>query len=336
MKRGFWSLIFLAALPAWAAAAPHFVGEAYQQVALTGYTRSAADVSLSAEVTGKVLDVAYDVGDVVGKAAFVRIDPTFVDFSIGLARRGIQRLDAALAGAESRIVFLGKEFERIDALFRKNSTTEQSRDQLRQELDQAVLESRALLAEKAAEQIRLNELMERRRRHDIYAPEGWIVTERLVDPGEIVGPSTRLASVGDYRRLVVPLSVTPAELSALRALRTPFAARLDRRPAKAAIGWVNPEFDENTRKLAVEISIVRWDGEHRGGLVMTLSVEVPAPGLSVPKAAVVNRFENPRVRLKDTGEEIQIIVLGETDSRLRIAENERLRPGMALLPAETP
>ncbi len=336
MKRGFWSLIFLAAFPAWVAAAPLFVGEAYQQVALSGYTRSMTDVTLSAEVTGKVLDVSYDVGDVVGQAPFVRIDPTFVDFSIGLARRGIERLDAVLAGTESRIAFLGKEFDRIDALFRKSSTTEQRRDQLRQELDQAVVERRALLAEKAAEQIRLNELMERRRRHDIYAPEGWIVTERRVDPGEIVAPSTRLALVGDYRRLVVPLSVTPAELEALRALRAPFAVRLDSRPAKAAIGWINPEFDETTRKLAVELSIDRWDGEHRGGLVMTLSVEVPAPGLSVPKAAVVHRFENPRVRLKDTGEEIQIIVLGETNSRLRIAEHPRLRPGLELLPAGKP
>ncbi len=336
MKPGFWTLIFFAALPAWVAAAPLLVKEAYQEVRLTGYTRSITDLSLSAEVTGKVLEVGYEVGDVVGKKPFVRIDPTFIDFSIDLARRGIEGLDSALARNESRAAFLNKEFERIDALFRKNSTTEQRRDQLRQELDQAVLERRSLLAEKAAEQIRLGELIERRRRHDIFAPEGWIVTDRRVDPGEIVSPSVRLASVGDFRRLVVPLFVTPAELAALRALAAPFAVRLDGRPAKAAIRWINPEFDESTRKLAAELSIDRWEGEHRGGLVMTLAVEVPAPGLSVPKAAVVHRFENPRVRLKNTGEEIQIIVLGETNSRLRISEHPRLRPGLELLPAEKP
>ena len=336
MKPGWWSLICLAAgIPAWASAAPLLVGEAYQQVELTGYTRSRIEATLSAEVTGKVLQVGYEVGDAVGKAPFVRIDPTFIDFSIDLARRGIEQIDAALARIDSRVSFLDREFERIDALFRKSSVPEQRRDQLRQDLDQAVLERRSLLAQKAAEQIRLNELIERRRRHDVHAPEEWIVTERHVDPGEIVGPATRLASVGDYRRLVVPLSVTAAELSALRKRSPPFAVHLDGRPAEASIRWVNPRFDEKTRKLAVELSIDRWDGVHRGGLVMTLSVEIPAPGLSVPKAAVDNRFENPRVRLEETGEEIQIIVLGETNSRLRISEHPRLRPGLELAPAES-
>jgi hypothetical protein len=86
----------------------------------------------------------------------------------------------------------------------------------------------------------------------------------------------------------------------------------------------------------LELAIDRWDGEHRGGLVMTLPVEVPMPGFSVPKSAVVDRFENPRVRLKNTEEEIQIIVLGETNSRLRISEHPRLRPGVELLPAGKP
>ena len=333
IRAGLTFVFLLLAGPAWAGEAPLMVAEARQQVELTGYSRSRIDMTLSAEVSGKVLDVGYDVGDAIGKAPFVRIDPTFIDFSIALTRQGIAQLDAALAQNQSRTDYLQKEYARIDALFQKNSTPAQRRDQFRQDLDQALLQRPSLLAQKAAEQTRLSELLERKKRHDVYAPPGWIVTARHVDPGEIVSAGTPLASVGDYRRLVVPLSVTSEELAAIESFTAPFAVRLDGRPAEASVRWVNPEFDEDTRKLAVELAVDRWDGERRGGLVMTLTVEIPAPGLSVPKAAVVNRFENPRVRLKESGKEIQVIVLGETNSSLRIAENPKLRPGMALAPA---
>ena len=334
MKRGLFTLLFLlVAYPAWGASAALVVGEARQEVELTGYTRSKTEVTLSSEVSGKVLAVAYDIGDVVGTAPFVQIDPTFVDYSIQLARRAVDQLDAALAQNESRVGFLDKEFARIDTLYQNNSAPRQRWDQIRQDVDQAALERRSLMARKSAEQTRLAELLERRKRHDIYAPAGWIVTARHVDPGEIVAPSMQLAAVGDYRRLVVPLSVTSAELAAIRALGTSFDVGLDSRPAQAQIRWVNPEFNERTRKLSIELWIGPWTGDHRGGLVMRLPVAVPAPGLSVPKAAVVNRYENPRVRLADTGEEVPVLVLGETNSHLRIAENPKLRPGMALMPA---
>jgi multidrug efflux pump subunit AcrA (membrane-fusion protein) len=334
MKRGIFILLLLfAAYPAWGASATLVVGKARQEVELTGYTRSKTEVTLSSEVSGKVLAVAYEVGDVVGTEPFVQIDPTFVDYSIKLARRAVEQLDAALAQNDSRVGFLRREFARIDTLYRNKSAPQQRRDQIRQDLDQAALERRSLLARKAAEQTRLAELLERRKRHDIYSPAGWRVSARNVDPGEIVTPSMQLAVVGDYRRLVVPLSVTPAELAAIRSLGNFFTVRLDSRKAQAQIRWVNPQFNERTRKVSIELLIAEWTGEHRGGLVMRLPVAVPAPGLSVPKAAVVNRYENPRVRLKDTGEEVPVLVLGETNSHLRIAENPKLRPGMALKPA---
>lgn len=64
---------------------------------------------------------------------------------------------------------------------------------------------------------------------------------------------------------------------------------------------------------------------------MTLPLEVFSEGLQIPKAAVINRYENPRVKIKSTGEEIAVIVLGETTDHLMIGDNRRLAPGVELV-----
>ena len=43
------------------------VEKAFKEVKLQGYTRSIKTAVLSAEVTGKLLHLNYDVGDVIGK-----------------------------------------------------------------------------------------------------------------------------------------------------------------------------------------------------------------------------------------------------------------------------
>jgi hypothetical protein len=50
----------------------------------------------------------------------------------------------------------------------------------------------------------------------------------------------------------------------------------------------------------------------------------------VPKKAVVNRYENPRVFLGNSGAEIKVLVLGQTKNHLIIADDPRLPPGTRL------
>ncbi|MFC1858674.1 efflux RND transporter periplasmic adaptor subunit [Thermodesulfobacteriota bacterium] len=308
-----------------------YVENATKEILLSGYTRSRTAVTLSAEVTGKVLRVRYDVGDIVGKELFLKIDPTFILYEIEMVKHGIRRLEIALKRSDSKIAYLEKEFNRIDRLFRENSTAETKQDAAEEELAQARLERMSTAVEKAVQETRLKELRERRRRHDIYAPAGWIITGRRVEEGEIIAPGTPLATVADYSRLVVPLSVSSAELEAIKLLPQEFSARLTGKPATAALNWINPEFDAESRKLAIEIEVRRFDGEKRGGLLFSLPLEIRAEGLRVPKAAVINRYDNPRVKLKKSGKEIKVIILGESNDHLLIAETDRLSPGMELV-----
>jgi hypothetical protein len=308
--------------------------EAKKEVTLSGYTRSHKTMQVNSEVTGKTLKVNYDIGDTAGKRPFVQIDTTFVDFEIESTEKAIGRLEVALERADSRAEFLEKEFWRVDTLYKSDRATEQRRDAAEQEFTQAQLERDSMRLELEGLRTRLAELKEKRQRHSIYVPRGWVVTGRAVEAGEVVQPGMSLGTASDFRKLVVPLSVSGDELDAIQALPDEFAASVEGAPAKAKINWVNPEFDEATRKRSVEIVITKYEGPRAGGLRFTLPISVRTEGILVPRAAVTERYKNPRVRLKATGKAVPIIVTGESGSNVIAAEDPRLAPGTELLPPQ--
>ena len=175
-------------------------------------------------------------------------------------------------------------------------------------------------------------MRERKERHRIFAPQDWIVTERRVEEQEYVQAGATLAVVSDFRTLVVPLSVSSDELTALRTGLEGLDARLNGTPVIAQINWVNPVFNEKTRKLAIELRIKEYDGIRRGGLKLTLPVSVQTEGLHIPKAAVSMRYENPAVTVKTTGKRVSLVVLGEGPDYFLAAEDARLTPGTELEP----
>jgi RND family efflux transporter MFP subunit len=306
------------------------VQPASRKITLTGYTRSQTTVTLSSEVAGKVLQINYEEGQVIGDLPFLSIDSTFVDLEIRSVQHTLEQLKITRNKRRSRVDYLDKEYRRIENLFRRGSSPESRRDTALEDLDQARLDLKAVGVEIAIAQTRLSELRERSSRHTIYAPAGWVVVAKQVEKGELVMVNTPVARVADFEKLVVPLSVSAQELAAIQALTPEFDVLLEGKPAKAAINWINPEFDEKTRKLSIELILRNYTGSRRGGLIIRLALKTDAEGLWIPKQAVTSRYENPRVFLKETGDEVKVLVLGQTDSHLIIADDPRLPPGTLL------
>lgn len=307
------------------------VRRAAKEVVLTGYSRSDTELTLSAEVSGKVVAAVYDVGQTVGTDPFYRIDTTFIDLQIEHLRNSRRRLEASAAKNRSRSAYLAKEFYRIDRLFQENSTAEAKRDAAAEDLEQVKLEGEAIEAEQAALDAQIREIQERRKRHAVSAPAGWVVVEKRVEPGEIVSPGQTLARVADYGVLVVPLAVSGEEYAALQTLPSPFPAWLEDENVRASLHRINPEFNEKTRKLDVELKILDWNGERRGGgLLFRLPISIESDGLLIPKEAVINRYDNPKVVLAENGKTVRLLILGEEKEDFVAAEVEGLSPGVRL------
>ena len=322
---------FLLLLPSKVVAQETFVVErAQREVNITGYTRAKTTVNISSEVSGKITARNYDIGQLVGSDSFFLIDTTFIDFQIEATRQTLKQLNITMQMKRSRVNYLKKEFDRILELFQRNSTAGSKRDSAEEEFTQAKLEMDSTAVQIAQAKTTLAELEERRRRHWIYAPQGWSITGIQVEVGEIVQVNTPLASVGDYRKLVVPLALSADEFATLERLKEPFHALLEEIPIKANIRHIDPQFDEKTRKINLELEVHGYTGNRRGGLRLMLTLKVNTGRLQVPKAAVINRYENPRVKIRSTGKEIAIIVLGESNDHLIIGNKPQLTPGIEL------
>jgi multidrug efflux pump subunit AcrA (membrane-fusion protein) len=309
------------------------VTRATNEFILTGYTRNIQSQIVSSEIAGKVLTVNYDIGDPIEKKPFITMDPTFIDFQITRTSESLEQLAVTIKKASSKVSYFENESLRIEKLHKEDLATEAIKDKIFQDLEQAQLELDSALKESAVVRTQLSELKERRMRHQIYAPPGWIVTDRTVEENENVQAGTQLARVSDYRNLVVPLYVSSNELTAVTSLPVTFDADLEGEPVKASINWINPEFDEKTRKLNIEIIIKNYAGIKRGGLKLTLPVKAKAEGLYIPKAAVSMRYENPTVTLKHRREVIQLLVLEDAGPYLLVSEDDLLIPGTELEPA---
>jgi len=307
------------------------VEKAFKEVKLQGYTRSIKTAILSAEVTGKLLHLNYDVGDVIGKKKLAQIDPTFVNFQIkttrvSLARNGIQSKKIA-----SRIKYLTREFQRKETLFSKGRATEVIRDAASQELDQAQLELGAITQEKRSLEVTRAQLEETKARHGVWGPEHWVVTEKKVEEGQVIQAGMPLAVVQDFRQLVVPLAVSNDELGGILEKGETFTAMLEGRPVQLGVDYINPEFDEKTRKIKIQLIIPKAGMPHRGGLRLVMPVLSRIQGGKVPAAAVVNRYANPRVFVKGEKESTGITILDTQGAYLIVAETAGIKPGVLLM-----
>lgn len=307
------------------------VKKATKEIRLSGYTRREGKMTVSSEVSGKVLKVNYDIGQPVGEKAFIVLDHTFISLQIDSTSHSLTKLNIRLKQIRSRVSYLEKEFLRADTLYKGDKVSEVKRDLAAQEFDQARFELESNMQGKAMAEITLKEFKEQKNRHSVYAPKGWIVTSRMVEEGEIVQKGRPLAMVSNYRDLVVPLSVSNQELLAIKALPKEFEADLEGKPVKTRIKWINPEFDNKIRKLNIELLIRDYLLEKRGGLKFTLPLRLKTEGLLVPKAAVTSRYDNPKVTLKENSKVISLLVRGQIGDHLLVAENSHLTPGTELV-----
>lgn len=311
----------------------YMVSSARKDVTLTGYTRNLKEMMVASEISGRVVRINYDIGDSVGDRPFLELDTTFINLDIANVLTSLARLDVLLKKNESQAVYLEKEFSRIGSLYAEDLATEAQRDAASEKLQQARLEQEALRKEREALGVILEQLREKKKRHSVFIPRGWTITGRMVEQGEVIQSAVPVARASDFRELVVPLSVSEDELAALKALPAIFNVILDGIQVNASIYWINPEFNEQTRKLALELIVRQYEGPRRGGLRLELPLQIDAEGIYIPRAAVMNRYENPTVTIRDSGETVRLLVLGASGDFVTAAEDRRLRPGTVLLPA---
>ena len=302
-----------------AAAAPHLfrARPAVRQVVLTGFTRARARIKITSEVSGRCLSVAAQVGQAIPPdGVFARLDDVFVRLELEANRVEQARL-------ASRVAYLEKEVKRSRSLVRRRSQAQSELDRLEDQLGQARYRLRALA-------IAAKTLRERQRRFALTAPAGWLVIQRLLEPGQWVARGMVVGVVGDFSTLYVPLALSHPQLRALRRqagklrLRLPELGRL----VPARLARVSPAFDPATRKINLDLAIKGGLEQMRGGLRAELTLEMPDPSgaVLVPAAALSRRYQEYWLTRKD-GSQVRVLVLGDGPGGSKRVASPQVKPG---------
>ncbi|MDT8450569.1 MAG: efflux RND transporter periplasmic adaptor subunit [Wenzhouxiangellaceae bacterium] len=294
------------------------------QVAGTVLSRS--DAELSAEVDGRVIDIAevgerFSAGDVLA-----RIEDTAL-------RLRAEELAAEIARAEAQLEFLEAELTRYQSLAESRLASKTQIDQTRSNRD--VAQSDLTVARS-----RLEQVQDQIGRTRIRAPFDGVVAQRLVQAGERVSVGTQVMRIYDPNHLEV---VARAPLTYYRYLQPgdELAVRVGEEIYAAPLRTLVSQGSE-----AVHVFELRLDLEQRLPVGQTVRVTIPTADvrevLAVPRDALVLRGDGASVYVVDeqnTARQVRVAVGIGSDNlievkgpiqpgdRVVIRGNERLRAG---------
>ncbi|NEZ04427.1 efflux RND transporter periplasmic adaptor subunit [Wenzhouxiangella sp. XN201] len=327
----------LLAAPLWA----QFGGEPTVEVAVaeqremaptmqvSGTVLSRADASLSAEVEGRLVEVA-DVGTRAAEGDVIaRIEDTVLSLRLS-------ELEAEISRGEARLKFLDAELARVERLAETNLAAESQIDQTRSERDMAQ-------SDLAVTRSRLAQLKDQIERSRVRAPFSGVVVERVARAGERVGVGARILRLVDPDSLEVvaraPLRyyryVQPGDELAIDAEDEVFEA-----PLRTVVSVGNED---------LHVFELRLDIEQPLPVGQTVRVTIPTAELrevlAVPRDALVLRGSGTAVFvIEDDGTARRATVstgIGQGDwievagpvqagDRVVIRGNERLRDGQTV------
>ncbi len=262
----------------------------------TGVLEPNRDVTLTAEVAGKVRRIFRDLGDSCRAGqTLIALDAEAYAIAVKDAEALLEQSRAGLAESE-------RNLERAMKLKERKLASDQDMDRVQSAVDSARAGKQRAEAAVALARRNLREAT-------IRCPFDGVVAERMVDVGALVGPQTPLMRFVDDQSLKLTLTVSAAELSRLRIgqpveLADPSVPDGDYRGEIARLGVAA---DPTTRTFPVE---VRVEPGPRPGQVVRSRVHIAShqDAIAVPADAVTFTEDGPCAFVVHDGQAVRKMV----------------------------
>lgn len=236
--------------------------------------------TVSAQIAGRIVELPFDVGDIVHKGQVVaRIDERAASQALAASEAQAHAAEASLANARA-------VYERSRTLFAQGFISQSALDKAQADFRAAESQMKAMLAGAGQAQTE-------RSFATIVAPYAGVVSARLVQLGEMATPGKALMTGFDPTSLRVVATVASGQLAAI-----PPSARV-RVEIPAAQRWVEarsftilPSADPRTHVAQVRIELPDDVKGVFPGMFARAHFSVGRePRLMVPREAVVRRSE---------------------------------------------
>jgi HlyD family secretion protein len=245
----------------------------------------AAESVISAESAGRVVQHRFDEGTSVSVGdTLVVIDPSNLELEMAAARAGLDVLRAQLAAARVQVKqattaqeYAQSEFARVERLMQSGTATQKQFDQVQFERNQASLTREssqaqvrildAQLAKTEADIARLE-----RRRVDCYAlsPLDGVVTEKFVEPGELLSPGKAIARIARLDTVTVKVYLTTDRFAGVKlGDRAVVSTESGGKEYPGTVIWTSDKAEFTPKNVQTE--------EARADLVYAVKVSIPNP-----------------------------------------------------------
>lgn len=286
MRNAWYSLLYLAVfLPsAQVTAADTLATTLAEQVTvprvyrLDGVIEATNRSTVSAQTQGQVAEVLFDVDDLVQEGeVIVVIEDAEQSASMSSARANLKSAEARQAAAE-------KEYERIRSVYAKNAVSKAV-------MDNATAERKAARAAVQGAAASLTQARQQLEYTKVRAPYTGIVTERLVEPGEIASPGQRLMSGISLQQLRVDVDVPQSLISAVRRKQAAMVL-IENQWLAATRVTVFPVADRASDSFRVRLDLPEGIEGIFPGMYVKVAFSVgDRTALVVPRSSVVFRSE---------------------------------------------
>src|SRR5512139_2590161 len=294
----------------------------YREVAQTysveGVVEATRQSTVSAQISGRVKEVNFDVGDTVRKGQVIlRIDERETEQALVGSQAQVMQTRAALNNAKAN-------YERSKQLFEQKFISQSA-------LDKAQADYEMAAAQAAASEAGESQSALARGYAAVIAPFGGVVASRLVEMGEMVTVGKPLMIGFDPTQMRVVVNVPQYKLAEIG--RQP-SVRVEvpslGRWLKATEVTVQPSADVRTHSTQVRITLPPNEkGVYPGMFVRAHFVVGKASKLLIPENAVVRRSEVVAVYVVDEKGAVKLrqVRLGEPAGENEIEVLVGLNPG---------
>ncbi|MBE0485810.1 efflux RND transporter periplasmic adaptor subunit [Marinobacter sp.] len=309
-----WCLVLWLLLPALGQSDELMVSEVVRAslaevVHLDGLIEAVQQSTVSAQTTGTVMELPFDVDDsVTAGDLIVRLEDSE-------QQSRLRQAEAGLAEARSGLQDARQQYTRIESIHERGLVSRQEFDQARNTLSAAnarVARAEATVAE-AQKQLDYTRIM---------APYGGILTERHVELGESVTPGQPLLSGLSLEQLRVVVDLPQQYAGLARSERQATVTLADGRVLATGELTFYPYANPDTHTFRVRLRLNDPNGSLFPGMLVKVGVPVASrDALWVPESALIQRSELRAVFVLDAQDQPrlrQVRVGSRDDDRLEI------------------
>ncbi|MDP2760015.1 MAG: efflux RND transporter periplasmic adaptor subunit [Sideroxyarcus sp.] len=301
--------------------------EVARRYSIDGVVEATRQSTVSAQISGRVKALNFDVGDRVSKGQIIlRIDESE-------ANQAVAGSNAQLAQAQAVLSNARLNYERSRQLFEQKFISQAALDKAKADFEMA--EAQAQSSAAGARQSALAQSYTA-----VVAPYAGVVSARMVEMGEMVTVGKPLMTGFDPAELRIIVNVPQYKLAAIGAkpnvsIEVP---QLKRWLNPAGV-MVQPSADPRTHSTPVRINLASNEqGVYPGMFVRAHFVVGKETRLTIPLSAVVKRSEVVAVYVVDTDDvpRLRQVRLGETaaDGEVEVLAGLQAGERIALEPVQ--